>query len=203
MILIAGGGVEIGSEEGGENEKPVFKTYINPFYLDEDLIKVSEFRLFIKITRYITDAQKKGQAQVTDSLGQKKMVAGAYWAYPKGPTRRKAKDEDPVTQISWNDAQAYARWLGKRLPSEFEIEYVAKNNTNPEVKNLKEDFWQWSFNWYTDYNQSTYYDLKLNRKKSLKGGKTDDGSFRPSARLSLSPDESTDKTSFRCAKDIR
>lgn len=203
MIFIAGGGVEIGSKEGKEDEKPVFKTYINPFFLDKDLIKVSEFRLFAKVNHYITDAERKGQSKVTDSLGKENLVPGAYWAFPEGPTGQKARDQDPVTQISWNDAQAYAKWLGKRLPSEFELEYMAKKNSNPEVKGLNEDLWIWAFNWYALYDQSSYYDLKLNRKKSLKGGKTPDGSFRPSARISLSPDESTDKTSFRCAKDIR
>ena len=128
MVYFGGGNIMIGSNEGPEQVKPAHEVFVDPFYLDKHPVTVAQFREFVESTGYKTDAEKFGDAGVFNyQIQQWQLLKGATWEYPLGPKKSKAKDKHPVTQVSWRDARDFAEWAGKRLPTEHEWEFAAKN----------------------------------------------------------------------------
>jgi len=127
MIFVKGGTLSTTDPSSKKN----IEVKLESFLLDKNLVTVADFDLFVKATQYVTEAEKFGNAGVfDDQLHQWILVDGAYFRYPFGRSKPKAESNHPVTQVSWNDAIAYARWKGKRLPTQWEWEHAAKNGEN-------------------------------------------------------------------------
>ena len=126
MVYVPGGTTRVGSEDGLPSERPVFATRVEPFFLDKHPVTVAEFKAFVEATGYETEAERFGDAGVLGPGGQWALVQGANWRYPLGPEGPPAPLDHPVTQVSWNDAAAYAAWAGRRLPTEVEWEHAAR-----------------------------------------------------------------------------
>jgi len=201
MIWVNGGNTKIGSEQGEDNEKPSFETSLAGFWIDVKPVSVADFRKFVRFSRYITTAEKKGFGMGYDSTtkGWKK-VENASWLYPDGIAKPTAKPDEPARQISWYDARAYANWIGKRLPSELEWERALQTADKLQLAYVNRDLWQWCENWYFSYTESNYFTEKLNRPKSLRAGSRSKVS-RTSMRHFLSPEDCFYNTGFRCVKD--
>ncbi len=127
MRRIPAGEALIGSDRGRADERPAFRVAMPAFELDRTPVTVAAFAAFVKRTRFVTDAERLGSGSVMRfGTGQWSLVAGASWQQPLGPEGEQAVADHPVTQISWNDANAYCAAQGRRLPSEFEYEYAAR-----------------------------------------------------------------------------
>lgn len=112
--------------QGGQLKREGRAADINGFYIDATEVTVAEFREFINVTGFQTEADAYGWSGVFNTKSQTwDPVEGANWEYPLGPDAPKAQDDEPVTQVSWNDATAYAKWAGKRLPTESEWLWAA------------------------------------------------------------------------------
>ena len=159
MVFFKGGYMEIGCEGENckDNEVPMHDAAIEPFYLDEHPVTVSDFEVFVKKTGFKTDADKFGDAGIFDlKKGEWLLRKGANWKYPQGKKEPKAIGDHPVTQVSWNDACAYCEAMGKRLPTENEWEFAAKieskiddrfswGNQLMEGSKFKANVWQGNF----------------------------------------------------------
>ena len=131
---------------------------IKSYWLDVSPVTVAQFRVFVKQTHFKTQAEIFGNAGVFDfKTGTWGLVAGANWEYPFGKKSGLAKPNHPVTQVSWNDANAYCKWAKKRLPSSEEFIFAEKNGIHDEGKTYtwgddflenkkyKTNFWQGNF----------------------------------------------------------
>lgn len=126
MVYVPGGTVTMGDARGNPDEVPTFAATVAPFFLDVHPVTVAQFRAFVEATGYVTEAERFGNAAVHVEGRGWTMVDGAAWHHPLGPHAPAAPDDHPVTQVSWHDAEAYARWAGKRLPTEVEWEHAAR-----------------------------------------------------------------------------
>jgi formylglycine-generating enzyme required for sulfatase activity len=103
------------------------KVLVEGYWMDKTEVTNDMFTKFINETKYITDAEKRGNGRVALPMVYWQRVNGASWKNPRGPdTNLVGLENHPVVQVSWNDAKAYCEWAGRRLPTEAEWEKSAR-----------------------------------------------------------------------------
>ena len=127
-----------------DDAKPLHKVYVDGFWMDETEVTNEQFAEFVRQTGYVTLAEKPfaGAPPGAGVFDGSKCPPGetcrdcrnwwdyrdgACWRHPEGPSSDlRGREKHPVVHISWEDATAYARWAGKRLPTEAEWERAAR-----------------------------------------------------------------------------
>jgi serine/threonine-protein kinase len=124
MVLIPAGRFIMGTDSEFKNEMPRRKVFLDAYYIDKNEVTNAEYKEFV------------------DATGRKVPEMNAFSAVPlnwRNGTYPRGRADHPVVLVSWNDAEAYAKWTGKRLPTEAEWEKAARGTDGRK--------WPWGNTW--------------------------------------------------------
>ena len=146
--------------------EPIHRVRVDGFFMDKRAVTNEQFEKFVNATGYVTIAERTPTKEEFPTAPQENLVAGSvvfaptdhevplndhfqWWTYVKGANWRKplgpesdikGKEKYPVVQIAYPDAEAYAKWAGKRLPTEAEFEFAARGGLTGKTYTWGDEF---------------------------------------------------------------
>jgi formylglycine-generating enzyme len=151
--------LEHGGHEAMADTRPIHRVSVDPFWMDATEVTNEQFAAFVKATGYVTVAEKKPTREEFPGAPEENLVAGsvvftpvaqavplddhyrwwsyvrgANWRHPLGPSSDlEGREKQPVVHVAYEDAEAYARWAKKRLPTEAEWEFAARGGLSGKL----------------------------------------------------------------------
>ena len=183
MVWIPGGEFVMGSDRHYPEEAPAHRVHVDPFWIDVTAVTNRQFLRFVEATGYVTLAERPanaddypgakrdlllpssivfrqtaGPVDLSNHLDWWTYVRSADWRHPQGPDSTiEALDDHPVVHVAFDDAIAYATWIGKTLPTEAEWEFAARGGLDDAEFAWGDDYlpqgkpmantWQGEFPW--------------------------------------------------------
>lgn len=167
MVWIPGGEFMMGSDAPDfRDARPWHRVAVDGFWMDTTEVTNEQFEKFVAATKYITVAERVPTKEEFPDAPPENLVAGSvvfappdqpvrldnhfqWWAYIKGANWRhptgpdsdlKGREKHPVVHIAYDDAIAYCKWAGKRLPTEAEFERAARGGLEKKVYTWGDEF---------------------------------------------------------------
>lgn len=135
-VLIAGGTIDRGPHQFAPEETVGGRGKVSAFTIDKTEVTNAQFAAFVAATHYVTLAERLGSngenigaAVFSPGTGLWRIDAAANWRHPAGADSSiEGRDSDAVVDVAFGDAEAYAAWLHRRLPTELEWEFAARGS---------------------------------------------------------------------------
>jgi sulfatase modifying factor 1 len=167
MVWIAGGTFTMGDERQWPEERPSHRVTVRAFWIDRHEVTNAQFARYVAATGYQTLAERGGDASKRPDLPPELLAPGgmvfdpkgeigadwlywpgASWRHPSGPSSSiDGHDNRPVVQLAYEDALAYAQWLGRDLPTEAEWEFAARGGLDGATFAWGDDYYDPAHGW--------------------------------------------------------